>query len=77
VAIYRLLQEAAFGPEDVENLAAAYEDALRILGLKSRTDPLTELVAKRIIEVAQTGVRDPAKICALAIEGLYGPAPKP
>jgi len=70
VAIYRLLERSAFGPEEIAILAAAYEDALRILKLTDRADPMTEIVAKRIIEIGQTGVRDPAKLCALAIEGL-------
>jgi hypothetical protein len=36
-------------------MTAAYEDVLRILGLSNRTDPLTEIVAKKIIEISQTG----------------------
>ena len=59
MAIYRLLQKSAFGPEDIELLATAYEDALRALKLNDRDDPITQLVAKRIIEAAQTGLRDP------------------
>jgi hypothetical protein len=70
MAIHRLLEHSAFGPEDIKDLVAAYEAALRTLGLSERSDPLTEIVAKRIIEIAQTGIRDPAKLCALAVEGL-------
>jgi hypothetical protein len=70
MAIYRLLQGSAFGPEEIQSLTTAYEDALNILGLSNRADPMTEVLAKRIIEVAQTGIRDPAEICALAIENL-------
>jgi hypothetical protein len=70
VAIYRLLQESAFSPEDIDRIAAAYEAALKILHLPDRNDPVTEIVAKRIIEIAQSGIRDPAKICADAIKGL-------
>lgn len=70
MAIYRLLQHAAFGPEEIERMTTAYEDALRELRLSDRTDPLTEIVAKKIIEIAQTGERDPARIRAKAIEAL-------
>jgi hypothetical protein len=76
VAIYRLLQNQAFTPADITAMTTAYEKALVDLDLE-RTDARTELLAKRIIEVAQTGIRDPAKICALAIEGLDLPEPKP
>jgi hypothetical protein len=73
VAIYRLLQNSAFGPEDIERLATAYEDALRALKLVDRDDPITEIVAKRIIEAAQTGLRDPGSLCATAIKDLSIP----
>jgi hypothetical protein len=73
VAIYRLLQNSAFGPEDIERLATAYEDALRALKLSDRDDPITEIVAKRIIEAAQTGLRDPDSLCATAIKDLRVP----
>jgi len=63
VAIYRLLQKSAFGPEDIKRLSLAYEDVLLALDLKDRTDPATELIAKKIIEIARTGVRDPKQIC--------------
>jgi hypothetical protein len=73
MAIYRLLQVSVFGPEDIENLSAAYEDALRILELSNRADPVTETIAKRIIEAAQTGIRDRVKLCMLAIKDLRVP----
>ena len=51
----------------------AYEDALRALQLSSRTDPITTIIAQRIIEAAKTGVRDLAELCALAIKDLRVP----
>ena len=51
-------------------MTAAYEDVLRALGLANRTDPITEIVAKKIIEIAQTGERDPLQISARAIADL-------
>jgi len=73
VAIYRLLQNAVFGPEDVQRLSTAYENALRALELTDRSDPITQIIAKRIIEAAQTGMRDPATLCAIAIKDLRVP----
>jgi len=64
------MQGQAFGPEDIERLSAAYELALKALQLPNRTDAVTEIVAKRIIEIAQRGVTDPAEICAAAIKDL-------
>jgi hypothetical protein len=70
MAIYRLLQNSAFAPEDIGRLVAAYEDCLCILNLADRSDPLTELLAKKIIEIRQTGMRDPVQIGRLALKEI-------
>ena len=70
MAIYRLLKFAAFEPEMIASMTAAYEDALRVLRLADRQDPITELVAKKIIEVAQLGESDPVSIRELALKEL-------
>lgn len=51
-------------------MTTAYEDALRVLGLIDRADPMTEILAKKIIEIAQTGERDPAQIRARAVAAI-------
>ncbi len=74
--IYRLLQNSS---EDVTHLVAAYEETLRALGLVDRTDPVTELVARKVIEIGQTGIREAREISRLAVEALttwLGAAPK-
>jgi hypothetical protein len=70
MTIHRILQNTPFGPEDIEILVSAYEQTLRELGLKDRSDPLTEIVAKKVIEIRQTGIRDPAQIFQLTIKEL-------
>jgi hypothetical protein len=74
MAIYRLLQKAAFTPEDIAFLVKAYEDCLRVLNLADQPDSKTEAVARAVIEIAQTGVRDPARIQERVVAQL-GPAP--
>jgi hypothetical protein len=68
--IYRLLQNLPMGPEEVSRMTTAFEKALRTVGIKDRNDPMAEMIAKKIIEIAQTGVRDPAQISELAIKEL-------
>jgi pyrimidine operon attenuation protein/uracil phosphoribosyltransferase len=68
--IYRLLQNMPMGPEEISRLTTAYEQALRTIGIVDRGDPLAELLAKKIIEIAQTGVREPSDISTLAIKGI-------
>jgi len=58
------------GPEDIRRLTTAFEHALRTLGIVDRGDPLAELLARKIIEVAQTGIREPADISAQAIKEI-------
>ena len=48
----------------------AYEETLKALELSDRSDPITNMVARKIIELGQTGVRDPLQIAALAIKEL-------
>jgi hypothetical protein len=76
MAIYRLLQHSAFMPEDIAPIVAAYEDCLRILKLTNRSDPFTEIVAKAIFQIAQTGVRDPVQLRKLALERIGTPPAK-
>jgi hypothetical protein len=73
LAIYRLLRKSDFDPEDIKRMASAYEQALAELGLQDRNDPLTETVAKLIIETAQAGEKDSRMICALALRRLNEP----
>lgn len=73
MAIYRLLKAASFSPEDVERVKTAYEDALRALRIVNRADPLTVVIAKRIIDAVQTGIRDSEQLSALAIKDLQTP----
>jgi hypothetical protein len=70
MAIYKVIAQGAFNQTDIGIMTAAYEAALRMLHLKDRTDPITELVAKKIIEMADNGDRDPRRICVRAVEEL-------
>jgi hypothetical protein len=68
--ILRILQNSPLHPEDIRRLVAAYEKTLHALGLKDRSDPITEIVARKIIEIGQTGLRDPEQISQRAIQEL-------
>ncbi len=68
--IYRLLQNHAFGPDEIGILTTAFEEALQTLRLVDRTDPATEMVARKIIELAQQGERDPVRLRERALKFL-------
>ena len=65
MAIYKLLQNTVFEPKDIERLVAAYEQTLRALRLKNRSDPITQLVAEKILAIGRLGIEDPAEISEL------------
>ena len=44
------------------------EDALRALQLADRADPLSNTIAKRIIDLARLGERDPVRLREYALE---------
>jgi hypothetical protein len=75
MAIYRLLKEAAFSPEDVRRMTAAYEAALQLLRLNDRNDPVTELLAAKTIQIFRLGENDPPRICARVLKELGVPIP--
>jgi hypothetical protein len=70
MTIARFLHGQAFDPDEVKVLTTAFEDTLVALGLIDRTDPATELVAKKIIELAKLGERDPVRLCQGAVKAL-------
>ena len=67
--ITRLLQRASFGADEVDVLVRAFEDALRTLRV-DRNDPVSEALAKKIIELAQQGERDPVLLGKLAVQSV-------
>lgn len=71
--IIRLLENSKLPPDDVEILTRAFREALRALSLVDRNDPLTEIVARKIIEIGPSPVRDPIQIAELAIKKLGVP----
>ena len=70
MAIYRLLKNSILEPEEIARITEAYEKALHTLSVKDRDDPLTEMIAKTIIKIAQAGVNDAAQLSVLAIAEL-------
>ena len=70
MAIHRLLQHSAFSQDDIDRMVTAYEECLQILGLADRSDPAAERIAKQIIEIAQTGERDPGVMRRRALNAL-------
>ena len=70
MAIYRLIANGTFGPEEINAMTAAYEAALLDLGLVDRDDPITEIVATAIVNIVGLGERDPVTIKERSLNAL-------
>ena len=70
MAIHRLIANGSFGPDEIKVMTAAYEGALIDLGVTNRDDPITELIARAIVNVTATGERDPERIKERALNAL-------
>jgi hypothetical protein len=69
--IYELLKtQGTFEPEEVAMLGSVFEEVLQTLGLVDRQDLATEMVAKKLIELAKAGVRDPDRLKALTVQAI-------
>jgi hypothetical protein len=67
--IRRLLENSSSPPEEISRLIAAYEQTLHVLNLINRDDPLTELVARKVIEIGNGG-GDALEISKLVLREL-------
>src|SRR5437763_119621 len=67
--INELVKQHAFTPDDIKLLVTAYEEALQELQLRDRSDPPPRCWAKRIVELAQQGERDPIRLREAAVNG--------
>ena len=68
VSIYRLLRYAPLG--ETGHLIAAYELALRTLDVVDRNDPLTLMIARKVLEIGEIGLKDPVEISRRAVKSL-------
>lgn len=70
MAIYRMLAEGVFEPEAARAMATAYERVCIALEIDDRKDPLTEIIAKKIIERAKAGELDVDGLCDAALKEI-------
>ena len=56
-----------FDPEAIERMSQALQSVCETLSLKMVDDAATRLVAQKIIELAQRGVRDVATLRTMAL----------
>jgi hypothetical protein len=62
----------AFDPETIRDMSLALEKVCEALSLKVVDDAATRLVAEKIIELAQQGVRDVTSLTAMTLKEFKG-----
>ena len=77
MVLYRLLNaQGVFQPEQVAMMGDVFEDVLKTLGLVDRQDPLVDMIARKIIELALTGVRDRVRLIQMILDAFDGSRPR-
>jgi hypothetical protein len=64
------LAHQAFEPEVIETMSAAFVAACVALHLKVGDDPATRVVAEKVINLAQRGIRDPEELRTMTLKEL-------
>jgi hypothetical protein len=64
----------AFNPEATHSLCVAFDKVCSTIAERDRSDFLKELIARRVIALAERGEHDPDKLAQAASEwlGLHG-----
>ncbi len=65
-----LAGSGVFLPDEIAVITTAFEDALSVLGLVDRQDPAATIVAKRMMELARGGERDPMLLRDAVLKSL-------
>jgi hypothetical protein len=71
----RFLEDAAFGPDEIAIMVAAYEMGLTQINASGHNDPTAETLAQTIVMLAKQGERDPVRLEQRAIEIMSGQPP--
>jgi hypothetical protein len=58
----RFLEDAAFGPDEIAIMVAAYELGLTQINAIGHNDPTAETLAQTIVMLAKQGERDPVRL---------------
>jgi hypothetical protein len=65
-----LLQGASLGRAETALAMSACDDVLRAPELADRDESISEMIARKIIQIVQSGERNPARMRTLALEAL-------
>ena len=70
------LKGAVFDPKAIEIMNLAFTAVRESLQLPAGDDPKAQLAARKIIDLARTGERDPERLCELVLLDLKSGEPR-
>jgi E3 ubiquitin-protein ligase DOA10 len=70
LGMHRLIKRSSLPTEEKERLSEILERTLRRLDLVDRNDALTESIARMIIDLDRSGVRDPEEIAGRVLKAF-------
>lgn len=70
MTVHHLFKNEAFEPEAILTMTRAYADVCRTLGVRQDDRPGAEVVAKKVVEFAQRGARDPIRLRDCVLKAL-------
>ena len=70
VDIPTFLQNGTFDSDATQVMGEAYDKARKMLHDKGQPDVVQEIIARRIVEVAMTGERDPDQLAKRALQAF-------
>jgi hypothetical protein len=76
MSLTQYLDGHSLDPETRRIMGIAFEMARAALRLTDRSDPITEMLAKRIIALAKDGLRDPDLLCEWALDDVRKQPPR-
>jgi len=70
IDIRPFLKDRSFDKEATRVMGEAYDQARKMLHDRGQPDVVQEIIAKRIIDIAATGERDPDELARRALDAL-------
>jgi hypothetical protein len=67
---YSVIVGSGLESDAIAAVVTAFERVRAAIGLADRTDPLTTIVANKLIELARSGERDPQRLCDLTLRAI-------
>jgi hypothetical protein len=64
------LRDVSFDPDSTHIMAKAFDGACKELHGIGQSDLVKSVIAKRIIQIAKTGERDPNQMCKRALQAV-------